>query len=181
MLLKKHNTPENVCQHSLRVCQVALFIVQKLIKKEKQINLYEVQAGALLHDICKIQGIHEKKDHAVLGSALMEKLEYYSVAEIIRQHVVLQNPNEFLTPAAVVNYADKRVKHNEIVSLKERFDDIIVRYGKTHDLKIKMHYLFLNIKEIEFNLFNIIETDPNEVNNLNSLSPFIEDDIFFKL
>ncbi len=179
MLLTENKAPENVYRHSLRVCQVALFIVQKLIKKGKKINFHEVRAGALLHDICKIQGINEKKDHALLGSMLLEQKGYYSIAEIVRQHVNLENPENLLSPAALVNYADKRVRHHEIVTLKVRFEDLVIRYGKTPDLRLKMRHLFLSTKEIEDYLFKIIEIPPDEVNTLNQFSPHIEDNFPF--
>jgi hypothetical protein len=39
-------------------------------------------------------------------------------------------PDGLIREAPVVHYADKRVKHTEIVSLRERFRDLKERYGR---------------------------------------------------
>jgi hypothetical protein len=35
----------------------------------------------------------------------------------------------------IINYADKRVMHDRIVSLTERVEDLIQRYGATEEIK----------------------------------------------
>ena len=39
------------------------------------------------------------------------------------------DPERHFLPLAVI-YADKRVRHDDLVSLEERFDDLMDRYGK---------------------------------------------------
>ena len=53
------------------------------------------------------------------------------VAPLIRQHVRLDDytDNGRIDEAKLVNYADKRVNHEEIVSLDERFTYLFDRYG----------------------------------------------------
>jgi hypothetical protein len=42
----------------------------------------------------------------------------------------------------IVAYADKRVRHAEVVTIKERFDDLLVRYGidASRQDRIAAHY-----------------------------------------
>jgi hypothetical protein len=57
------------------------------------------------------------------------------IAEIVEQHVVLDlNPAEAIVETAIVYYAHKRVMHDKIVTLEERVQDLLIRYGKTQEL-----------------------------------------------
>ena len=53
------------------------------------------------------------------------------IAPIVGEHVRLKNYhlNGAFSEKEVVYYADKRVKHDRVVTLKERQDYIIERYG----------------------------------------------------
>jgi|GEM_PF-201033 tRNA threonylcarbamoyl adenosine modification protein YjeE len=58
---------------------------------------------------------------------------YGELASVIRPHSLLSidDPNAFSTvEQKILFYADKRVMGEKVVSLDERFDDFIVRYGK---------------------------------------------------
>ncbi|MFZ2400030.1 MAG: hypothetical protein WAW31_15330, partial [Smithella sp.] len=59
------------------------------------------------------------------------------VGEIVKQHVILLdfNPQGKLEEREIVNYADKRVMHDRIVSLVQRVEDLIQRYGTTEEIK----------------------------------------------
>ena len=56
------------------------------------------------------------------------------------QHVWLNREGDpsSVSEEEVVNYADKRVRHDQIVSLEERFQDLKNRYGKDQR---SIHYL----------------------------------------
>jgi hypothetical protein len=57
---------------------------------------------------------------------------FTSIAEIVEQHVVLQNlnPQGRLEEREIIYYADKMVMHDKIVTIEERVHDLIQRYGK---------------------------------------------------
>ena len=64
-------------------------------------------------------------------------LGYPAVAEIVREHVWLsRNPAEPwpLREVEIVNYADKRVLHDLVVTLGQRFADLRRRYGRTPEI-----------------------------------------------
>ncbi len=59
------------------------------------------------------------------------------MAEIVREHVWLsRSPSEPgpLREVEIVNYADKRVLHDLVVTLPQRFDDLRRRYGRTPEI-----------------------------------------------
>jgi len=131
-LLQAYKVPEHIIQHSRVVHRVALHLCQELNHQGEKLDQAVVEAGSLLHDIAKMEGIHTGENHSQAGAILLKRLGYPEVAEIVRQHVVLDDgtpPNQ-ITEAAMVHYADKRVQHTSVVSLKERFQDLKERYGK---------------------------------------------------
>ena len=93
-----------------------------------------VTVGALLHDLGKTPCLGTLKNHAELGAGILEELGYPHVAQVVREHVHLDgnimDPRP-LREAEVVNYADKRVLHEAVVTLEARFADLKVRYGRT--------------------------------------------------
>lgn len=132
ILLQKYKVPEHIIRHSQVVHGLALYLCQMLNRHGEKLDPAQVEAGALLHDIFKMEGLETGLSHPEAGSLLLARLGYPEVAEIVRQHVVLNDgmPPGQITEASVVHYADKRVKHTMVVSLVERFLDLKERYGK---------------------------------------------------
>lgn len=131
-LLQQYNVPEHIVQHSRVVHGVALYLCQELNRHGENLDQSSVEAGALLHDIAKMESLNKSENHSRAGALLLSRLGYGGIAEIVRQHVILdgQTLPDMVTEAAVVHYADKRVRHTTIVSLAERFQDLRERYGK---------------------------------------------------
>ena len=131
LLLIEYNVPNHIIGHSYKVAKIVWYIAEELkkvpqLKFNREITFY----AAFLHDITKYQSILNKgEDHSYTGGQLLRKLGYPDIAEIIESHVVLRNINYLKFEKELVFYADKRVKHEEIVSLKERFEDLKNRYG----------------------------------------------------
>ncbi len=71
---------------------------------------------------------------------LLRELGFPSTAEIVEQHVIISNinPGGRLEEREIVYYADKRVRHNGIVSLDERVADLIQRYGTTEAIRTQI-------------------------------------------
>jgi uncharacterized protein len=132
-LLQTHRVPEHIVQHSRQVHRLALSLCRELILQGERLNQAAVEAASLLHDIAKMEGLQSGENHSQAGARLLKNLGFPEVAEIVRQHVVLdgETPPQQITEAMVVHYADKRVRHTSVVSLAERFQDLKERYGKT--------------------------------------------------
>jgi HD superfamily phosphodiesterase len=95
-----------------------------------EVDVGLVEAAALLHDIAKAACLHGG-DHAQEGAGLLRTLGYPEVASLVARHVELGTwrPAGQVTEAEILNYSDKRVRHEEVVSLRERFEDLVERYG----------------------------------------------------
>ena len=93
---------------------------------------------------------------------------YPQVAEIVRQHVVLDDgiPTGPVTETVLVHYADKRVKHTTIVSLAERFRDLKERYGKTPSALAWLESLEGKTVELEKRIFHELPITPESLASL---------------
>ena len=138
-LFDAHGMLDNIRHHSLVVAEASMRIARGLAEKtpdRPQPDLKLVMAGALLHDIAKTPCLGGRCNHAEVGAAICLDAGWPEVAEIVGQHVYLQ---PFDTPRyeagvffakEIVHYADKRVRHHEVVSLEERLEYILERYCK---------------------------------------------------
>lgn len=162
-LMGQYGMLENIIHHSLEVARVALFLSAELKKKGQDIDLGLVEAASLLHDLAKTDCLKTKEDHAQAGSQLLESMGYGKVGEIVAQHVRLHQEGDPSTVSEVeiVNYADKRVMHDRVVSLEERFRDLKERYGRNQSAIDYLERLEKEINGIENKIFLILQIDPN--------------------
>ena len=162
-LMKEHNMLENIIHHSLLVNEVGLWLSEELNKTGENLDLAKVQAGALLHDITKTKSITTGEDHARTGSELLERLGFKSISEIVRQHVMTDDTanSPTISEIEIVNYADKRVLHNRVVTLRKRFDDLRTRY----DINQERAYLITQSEkraiEVEKKIFSRLDVPPD--------------------
>ena len=173
---------ENIRAHSVMVARVAYVLLQGLTESSSSSappaeNL--VVAGALLHDIAKTPCLKSHCNHAEYGGDICLELGYPEVAEVVREHVMLMDfsvirfeKGDFLAKE-LVYYADKRVRHDEIVSLKERLAYILENYGnndpKRHSL-IKEN--FDKCFKLEQFLFSGMDLTINDIKKIVATSPF---------
>ena len=120
---------DNIREHSKVVCGVALRLADWLGESGFMLNRRAVEAGALLHDIAKTMCLGQKCRHDLEGGRIMQEMGYGELAGLVANHVLLP-PDQPLDETMVVNYADKRVTHDQLVTLTERFDYITQRYGR---------------------------------------------------
>jgi uncharacterized protein len=126
-IIKACGMPEHILRHSLMVGRVAMVIGAWLKSAGFSMDLALIDRASLLHDICKMDCIGTTKDHAFMAKEFLCREGYPRVGEVVSQHVRL---NSFdVGEAMVVNYADKRVMHERVVSLTRRFLDLMERYG----------------------------------------------------
>ena len=76
-----------------------------------------------------------------------------------------------ITEEEIVNYADKRVQHDCIVSLEERFNDLMERYGKGEKPSEQMEQLRKATFQIENKIFSVLGIGPSDLQDV----PFEED------
>jgi putative nucleotidyltransferase with HDIG domain len=127
-------------------------------------------AGALLHDIAKTPCLKDNCDHARAGAEICNELGYPDIAPIVAHHVVLKDydPKRYrqgiFTATEIIYYADKRVRHEEIVSLADRLEYILEHYGMEDPV---MHGLirknFNKCVQLEEHLFSFIHFSPDQL------------------
>ncbi len=154
-LLRRVNLPDHIVGHSLQVARCAVALAQHLNANSHRLNLDLVCAGGLLHDIAKDISLKTGENHAHLGASMLEDMGLSVVAPIVRDHIYLDEGmlEAPFSESVVVNYADKRVKHLDIVLLDERFSDLVTRYGKTPERKALLEHRHRLYKILERRLF----------------------------
>jgi uncharacterized protein len=154
----------HIKEHSEQVMKVALAIIYNL-NPDVLINKDLVIAASLLHDITKSRALTTKEHHDATGGLLLRELGCRNVADIIEEHVELKqyNPDGELKEKEIVFYADKRVTHNKIVTVDERVSDLLIRYGKTENIRQHILKNKKSIQEIEKKINKLMKNDINEV------------------
>jgi len=158
----------NIIDHSIEVARVALFLSVELNRKGQKIDLSLVEAAALLHDLTKTECLRTKEDHAQTGSKLLKEMGYERIGDVVAEHIHLSKEMDPLriSEEEVVNYADKRVKHDQIVSLDERFNDLKERYGQSQRALEHLEGLKQATFKIEKKIFSILGVDPHHLQGL---------------
>ena len=167
-LMDRYGMLENIVRHSLTVTRVARFLSNELNKKGQRIDLGVVEAAALLHDIAKTECLKSKEDHARHGFRLLRGLGYERIAAVVAQHIEVSSGgvSASVTEEEVVNYADKRVQHDRIVSLKERFSDLKDRYGHNKIALDQMDRMEKATYAIEDKIFSVLGSDAKDLQRL---------------
>ena len=149
----------HIREHSLTVAQVATHLALAARDNGLRVDVQLVRASALLHDIAKTYTIRHGGNHSQLGGAWMQEiLGNPLLAMGIIHHVHWPWPVDaraHFLPMAII-YADKRVMHNRIVALDERFDDLYARYGTTDYIRSRLAESLEQSREIEKALSQIL-------------------------
>lgn len=164
-LMDRYGMLENIVNHSLAVTKVALFLSRELNRKGQGIDLAVIEAASLLHDLAKTECLKTKQDHAQQGFRLLKVLGYERAAEVVGQHIEVTRGGDssFVSEEEVVNYADKRVQHDRIVSLKERFSDLKDRYGHSKIALDQMDRMEKATYAIEDKICSVLNSHPEDV------------------
>ena len=163
--LEREQVPEHICRHSEQVARVTLSLARALNGGGHCLDMALLEAGALLHDIRKFHTVTEGGNHAKLGARWALEHGYGEVAPLIERHVALGlwDPRGPVTEAELVNYADKRVRHTELVSLDERFEDLLQRYGTSEKARKRIGEHWATVRELEAKIFKQLEFGPEAI------------------
>ncbi len=145
-LWERFAMPRHIRAHSEAVAHVGYAIATAASRTGRlapaHANPEAVLAACLLHDIAKDYTIRHGGNHSQLGAIwTLEAAGDAAIAQGIMHHVywpwALDADASFL-PLTLI-YADKRVRHDSIVPLVDRFSDLLDRYGKTEDIRARIH------------------------------------------
>jgi uncharacterized protein len=169
-LMEAHGMLPNIREHSFAVMHVARSLGEALTDAGFHLSLPLVEIGALLHDLGKTACLGTLNNHADYGAGILEELGYPHVAQLVREHVHLYDDivdARGLREAELVNYADKRVLHDEVVTLLDRFADIRRRYGRTPEALARIKATEIRARALEEKLFASLAVGPDELLHLN--------------
>jgi len=167
-LLKKYSTPDHIVRHCQMVWEVGRFLGKSLIRENYHLDMPLLMASCLLHDIgkypCIVSG---KKNHDILGQEILTREGLPNVGRIVAQHVVLNGrKNRPIAEEHIVFYADKRVMHDEIVSLENRFIYLNETYGKNPEALDRLLFMKQETIDVEKAIFEILDFGPEEISKL---------------
>jgi putative nucleotidyltransferase with HDIG domain len=156
-------TPDNIIAHAITVNKVAVFLAVKLKEKGIKINLKLVDAASLLHDLDKWLCLNDKSiEHGFETEKILRKKGFPEVGYYARQH-----RSDLITEGLktweekIIAYADRRVIHDKIGTIKERFDYLNVRYPTKNPEKRKMHLRLTY--DLEREIFSKLDIEPEDI------------------
>lgn len=151
-LIEEFRVPLHVRRHCAAVAKFAVELGEKLAAAGEKIDLALLRHAALLHDFVRVvdfkkfepekfsdsapasaadisfwKMLREKYNglhHAEAGARILEERGFSEIARLVRRHRFLQIKEGFDSwEEKILYYADKRTKHNQVVTLKERLAD----------------------------------------------------------
>lgn len=170
-LWEQYAMPPHIGRHSRAVAEIAAALARRSVAlglaDESLIDL--AYSAGLLHDIAKAWSVKYGGSHAQMGASWMiAATGHRRLAQAIYHHVgwPWALPNNMasgrLAPTFLVMYADKRVKHDVLVGIEERFDDLLIRYGKNDKSRAFIQNGRNQIRTIERVLSAQLEFSPHE-------------------
>lgn len=189
-IYEEFHVPMHIRKHMAQVSKVAAQIANAYEKAGFTLDIDSIIKAALLHDalkVCTIKDfdpdnfpqevtdedklkwteLREKyrgvSDAKVMCKLLTERGES-KIAQIIKQHdfdCILEGFESL--DAKIHYYADKRVKHDQIVSLKERLRDGRVRYPASQNDSKRITQIEDAVFELEKQLFKKINLEPQDI------------------
>jgi len=159
---------DNIRAHSVVVARVARLIAQELRAANIDICVETVTVGALLHDIGKTESLASGADHSQLGREICLSHHLNEIAPIVAEHVRLKDYalNGDYCEKEIVFYADKRVNHDRIVSLNERLQYILTRYGRGQvQLRQAIRQNFFLCRQVQDKLFRKLPFSPEDLSH----------------
>lgn len=137
-LWDRYDMLDNIRAHSSLVARVATALAIRAKGMGMPVDVAEVKASGLLHDLAKTYCIRNGGGHAQLGASwVVQETGNQAIAQGVFHHVwwpwriPVDDPLRVCSLPFFIIYADKRARHDTFVTLRERFDDLIVRYGDT--------------------------------------------------
>jgi len=174
---------DNIRSHSLQVARVAEAVMDGLGQGKHRHRLPDldlVRAGALLHDIAKTPCLGNRCNHAKVGRDICVEIGYPDIGEIVREHVVLYDfsPERYqrgnFLAKEIVYYADKRVRHDAVVTLEQRLEYILDIYGDSSEERHELiRKNFKRCQDMETHLFTFIDFPPEDLGNHFSVDSII--------
>lgn len=140
-------------------------MAEGLSRNNYPVDVDLVRASCLLHDIGKYLCIMEGRGyHDVRGQQILDSEGLQDIGRIVVQHVVLRGDKDRpLAEEHVLFYADKRVVHDEIVTLDDRFVYLEKTYGKTPEAVRRLGVMKEETLFLEKRIFELLDFMPTDI------------------
>lgn len=137
-LWEKYAMPPHIRRHCKVVAHIACTLAHRAAARGYRVDVAQVKAAGLLHDLAKAYSIRYGAGHAHLGASwVVAETRHHAVAQGVMLHVhwpwriPVDDGARLCTLPFFILYADKRTRHDQCVTLDERFADLLERYGRT--------------------------------------------------
>lgn len=161
-LWERYEMLPNIRAHSLLVARVATFLAELGRDKGFAVDPAQVRASALLHDLAKTYTIRFGGNHSQLGASwAMEHTGNPRIAQGVMHHVFWPFEAEIgrdFAPLCVL-YGDKRVAHDRLVPMEDRFQDLLARYGPSEAIRARIEATHEQGRQIEQLFSQALEVD----------------------
>jgi putative nucleotidyltransferase with HDIG domain len=126
LLTRVYPAPAGLRDHALAVARLAEALAEALNRAGCELDVGLVRAAALLHDLAKGRRRHDR-----VGARWLARMGYGRAAAIVAAHIDLSlDEGEPIGEAHAVFLADKTMQGNQRVSVKERFEAGLKKYGR---------------------------------------------------
>ena len=164
-LLHKYELPPHIIRHSEAVEKLAVFLAKKFNEKGIKVDTELVSRAALLHDIDKLQTLKPGFEHlhSKLSKEILEKEGFPLLGKMVSRHLLenILEENVFENwEEKLVFYSDKRVKHDQIVLLQERFEYLLETYGKEKEIFDRISTCKPRVELLEKEIFLNLDITP---------------------
>ncbi len=165
-----YKLPEAKRVHVALVAKVAVFLAKRVMEKKSdiRINLQLLESAALLHDIDKAIPKMAGEQHPDAGVRVLRESGMGELADIVATHPVHMLLNSDNGPRTweekLLFLADKMVKY-EVLTVDKRFD-LWLAEPLPETVKTELRQIYPRVKQLEKDVFNLIQLDPVDLAKL---------------
>ncbi|MBP2650893.1 MAG: mobA 1 [Firmicutes bacterium] len=152
-ILQKYQVSDGVIRHSVTVAEAAVNLAIWLNESGIEMSTPMLAAAGLLHDIAKGTPAHAKQGAKIIG-----ELGYPAIAAMIATHMDLTIlKHEALNEGAILYFADKLSRQNQIVSLEERFNASLEKYDGSLEVMASIKKRFMAAWIIQNKILTVVD------------------------
>lgn len=129
LMQKVCKLPGSLIHHCHRVACVGAVLARAVNSKGGALDVHLIHSAARVHDVARTE-----KNHAAAGARLLNAMGFPAMAALVAIHMEISLAQDSPVDEAQILYlADKLVAGTTVVSLRQRFDAKLKKYG--HDPK----------------------------------------------
>jgi uncharacterized protein len=187
-LYDEFHTPVHIRAHCFEVARIGKLLAEKLNKKGQNIDADLVWIAGMLHDLVrvvdftnldpnlgtdedqwiwkKLRETYKETHHGIAAGEILVKIGEAKLADIIKRHAfgsigTPEGPQDW--ESKLLYYADKRVAHDQCVSLQSRLDEARIRHNGPIEKTDKQAQIEEKIHQLESEIFKTLDFKPSDL------------------